>query len=165
MRTLLLSSAVTTLFLISGCTDTGKAPAAAGRLTESNGCKTFDEKTEPETVSSGADCIVYRYDGESNTLALTHANACFNCCPGKIVSEVTIENNGIIITEAETEGYCDCLCLFDTDYEITDLSPGVYHITIKGLYVRDDPLEASIDCGISQTGMYCLKRDYYPWGL
>ena len=114
--------------------------------------------------SHSQDCMEYNYDGE-NILLLKHINAGFNCCPKNIIADIKIDNYSIIIEEIEIDGECDCLCLFNLSYEIKDLEPGEYKITIIEPYVHKDEetLEFTIDLLTTPSGVFCVERDHYPW--
>ncbi len=139
-------------------------------LTSFYGCKTFNTGTRDDSIPSEMDCIRYQYDGDG-ILSLEHVNAGFNCCPADIIADITIQDNFITITEAETYddtlGGCWCLCLFDVDYEIINLPPGEYTIRVIGLYLMegDDSLVFTLDLGSTPEGIYCVERDHYPWGF
>jgi hypothetical protein len=96
---------------------------------------------------------------------LKHINAGFNCCPGDITAEIEFKGNLIIITESEQEQGCHCLCLFDLDYEVTNLSPGRYTIRVAEPYVEenDQVLEFTLELFSATSGNYCLERNNYPW--
>lgn len=114
------------------------------------------------------DCIVYEYDGWS-VLTLQHLNDLFNCCPGELLAEITVENGVISIIETESleGGGCDCVCLFDLDYEITNLPPGEYTIRIDNPYYYNEEnggiIEFTIDLTTSPSGYFCVDRPYLPW--
>ena len=145
----------------------GPAPCSppTGILVNYYGCKEFQKGTAIDSTPPDQDCIEYQYDGES-VLQLKHVNAGFNCCP-EIAANITIEDNTITIEEIEISGECYCLCLFDIDYEITNLPPGEYTIRVNGLYLEegDEPLEFTVDLASSPSGIYCVYRDHYPWGI
>jgi hypothetical protein len=133
----------------------------------SQGCKTF-QKIEGDMVPPDQDCIEYEYDGES-VLLIKHINAGFNCCPEEIKIFVNIQNSIITIEEEEyfyIHGGCDCLCLFDIDFDIAGVIPGEYTIKIQELYLPsgDEPLEFSVDLSFSTSGIFCVERTSYPWG-
>lgn len=136
----------------------------SGSLVGSSGCKTFQEVLSPDSAPADQDCVEYSYDGVG-TLLLKHWNAGFNCCP-EMATNVSIEDNVITIEEIEIAGYCDCLCLFDLDYEIVQLPPGEYTVTVIEPYVHEgqEILEFSIDLVSSPSGIHCVYRDFYPWG-
>ncbi len=110
------------------------------------------------------DCIKWGYTSDKK-LHFHHANAGFNCCP-ELDKTIEIHADTIVITEIELSGDCDCLCLFDLYYTISNLRVGVYHIKVIEPYVeeRDEPLEFTIDLRHNNDGDFCLEREYYPWG-
>jgi hypothetical protein len=139
-----------------------------GILINYDGCKEFQKGTAKDVTPPDQDCIEYQYDGE-NLLLLKHINAGFNCCPDEILADITIENNVITIEENESleSGGCYCLCLFDVDYEISNLPPGEYTIRVIEPYVPEggEILEFTVDLASSPSDSYCVYRDYYPWGI
>jgi len=144
----------------------GNLCGPGGSLVGTSSCKSF-QMSKIAAYTPNDDCIEYTYDG-LNTLRLTHVNAGFNCCPDPILAEISIEPGHITIDEDEGMelGGCDCLCLFDIEYEIVNLPPGVYTIRINGLYYNetDEPLEFTVDLAANLTGEHCVFRDHYPWG-
>jgi hypothetical protein len=162
---------VSLLVFSSGCTDdttigtrqTGGDPS--GSLVETTDCKQFPQGRLLSGVPPNQDCMEYQYDGQG-TLTLKHINAGFNCCP-IISAEITIEDDLIKIEESETliNGGCRCLCLFDLDYEITDLPPGEYTISVIEPYrdPAEEKLEFAIDLSSAASGMHCVDRMHYPW--
>lgn len=141
-------------------------PDPTGVLTQSNGCKqTQNDGGLDHVMEEGTDdCIEYSYDGKS-TLILKHINAGFNCCPGEIIAEITFNGNQITIKEDETEHACHCLCLFDLDFEVVNLEPGIYSVRVVELYAEEDDeaLEFDLNLRSAASGKFCLKRTYYPW--
>ena len=133
--------------------------SAEGRLKNITGCKSFFENN----INNSQDCIKYNYDGV--LLLLKHINAGFNCCPN-ITANFTISDNKITIEEIEISGECDCLCLFDIDYEFVNLKPGIYTITVYEPYRHEDEkiLEFTIDLNGNTSGIFCVDRYHYPWG-
>jgi hypothetical protein len=133
------------------------------------GCKQPAKVSLPDSTPPNQDCIQYQYDG-AGILLLKHVNAGFNCCPDEILGDVTITGNHITLTETESlepSGGCFCLCLFDVDYQISDLPPGEYTITVNQLYLQPgtQTLEFTVDLVSSPSGSYCVQRDDYPWGI
>lgn len=124
-------------------------------------CKDFNE-TSAETPKD-KDCLDIYY--RDNTLHVDHINAGFNCCPGKIVADVTVENNIISITESENDEGCDCLCLFDVSYSIIGLKPGDYSIKMIELYTTDEdpPLNCNFSLVEEAPERCCVDRHHYPW--
>jgi hypothetical protein len=126
-----------------GCKRGGAGGAAAPRLTQ--------------------DCIEYEYLGEG-LLLLNHVNTAFNCCP-VFEAGITVDGDAIIVSEDEISGDCDCICLFDLNYEIVNLEPGIYDVTVIQEYLdpTDEPLDFTMDLLSSPSGMHCVDRDHYPW--
>jgi hypothetical protein len=158
------------LVISAGCSDkddgvTNTTPTLpSGSLVGTVGCKTLEMDSPLDIVPVTSDCIMHRWDG-LGTLRITHVNAGFNCCPGELSATITVEDGLILIEEAESEAACRCLCLFDMEYEITDLPPGEYTIRIVGLYTdeADSDLEVTVNLYTKPSGVTCVDRDYYPW--
>jgi len=78
---------------------------------------------------------------------------------------------GNVITIQENEslesGGCDCLCLFDVNYQISNLPAGEYTIVVHELYLMegDEILQFTVDLASTPSGSYCVQRDHYPWGM
>jgi hypothetical protein len=158
------------LVIIGGCKKSTEAQLIpAGVLLESNGCKQFLSNAsgplDEYAPGQHDDCIEYQYNG-TNTLILRHISAGFNCCPGEITAEIDFNSSRITITEREQEQGCHCLCLFDLDYEVVNLAPGVYTLRIIEPYVEggDQVLELTLELLSATSGSHCLQRNYYPWG-
>lgn len=109
------------------------------------------------------DCIEYEYTVDG-VLRLDHINAGFNCCP-EIHAQIGIDNNVITIRETEISAQCLCQCLFDLDYRVTGLVPGVYTIVVIEPYLNDidQRLEFEVDLTAAPSGTYCAHREHYPW--
>ena len=135
---------------------------ADGELVDYTGCKSFAKAAPPPD----SECVEYYYDG-NGALSLKHVNTGFNCCPEEMIVFIYIEDNSITIDETEIDGICDCLCLFDMDYEIRALTPGEYRIVFVSplLEQEDEPLEITLDLSGPISGSYCVYRSHYPWGF
>jgi hypothetical protein len=157
------------VYLIAYIFSGGPAPCGgsdpSGTLTNADGCKIFPDLHPDSDSTWFRDCIEYQYDGVS-TLILKHVNAGFNCCP-EITTEISFAGDTITIEEIELSGDCDCLCLFDLDYEIIDLLPGEYTISVIEPYVlpTNDPLILAVDLSVASSGIFCVYRYHYPWGF
>jgi hypothetical protein len=138
----------------------------SGRVVGSSPCKSWAGSPERDTVPSNMDCVEFAYDGES-TLQINHINAGLNCCP-VIVADISVENSNIKVEEIDSlwMGGCECLCLFDIYYEITNLPPGTYSITFIEPYIfpDEDTLVFTADLTAVASGSHCIERFYYPWG-
>ena len=64
-------------------------------------------------------------------LYLNHQNAIFNCCPGELRADISVDGLLITVSEYDTEQQCKCICPYDLSYEIGPLSEGkTYTISI-----------------------------------
>jgi len=156
------------IYLINYLYRGGDPPGSPmGDLTGYEGCKEFLKGSSSDSIPPDQDCMEYQYDGQG-VLLLKHINTGFNCCPDELFADITIEDNVITIVEDEflEGGGCDCICLFDVDYQISNLPPGEYTIKVYGMYLLGaDILEFTVDLASSPSGTYCVDRDHYPWGI
>jgi hypothetical protein len=116
-------------------------------------------------AGSGYDCIKYAY--LNGTLYIKHINAAFNCCPGKTSADAVITDSLIIVEEKSALNDCDCMCLFDLEYNLSAVKKGKIHLFVKEPYVDDtsNKLEFQMDLNQSDTGTFCVPRNSYPWGI
>ncbi|MCU0612853.1 MAG: hypothetical protein MUE60_13830, partial [Candidatus Eisenbacteria bacterium] len=139
----------------------------SGQLTSFSGCKGWNAAPD-DSFAPTQDCLAVSYRSD-HFLELRHINAGFNCCPGEIAASVEISGNLISIVESEAEQGCRCDCLFDLDYRIQDLSPGVYRIHVAEPYARpewgDAPLDFVFDLTAPVSDTLCAERTHHPWGL
>ena len=137
-----------------------------GALVDHGACKSNEGKAAfDDDIPPTQDCLDWSYDGYG-TLTIEHINAGFNCCP-VILADIEVVGNNITITQIDSldMGGCSCLCLFDLTYEITNLDPGTYTISVFEPYLPydDSEMEVTIDLVAEPTGRYCLPRTQYPW--
>ncbi len=131
-------------------------------------CKEFlraGQMNDGYRAEQNSDCIEYHYDGQK-TLTINHINAAFNCCPGDISANVNYTGNLITIVENETQSGCYCQCLYDVQYEVSNLPPGKYRIRFIEPYAAtgDQPLDFTITLTTSsETVTKCVERSNYPW--
>jgi len=142
--------------------------SSQGYLVNFSGCKAFAHQVLGEQqllTDPSKECIQYKYNNDQ-TLDITHINAGFNCCPGEITADISINGSTITIIESEKEAGCLCNCLFDIRYQITNLSPGTYKIEIISPYQPEKGpiLEATINLSASPEDTLCVTRTTYPWG-
>ncbi len=149
----------------TGITSTGNGPA--GSLVSTTGCKTHSAILSFYAGETPQECFQYEYS--TRRLKIDHINLCLNCCPGTIEGTVTIEGDTIRIKGSEEEGSapCRCLCLYDIEYEISDLDPGTWTILFEGDYVEspNEILVATVDLAEGAGGERCVPREGYPWDL
>lgn len=66
---------------------------------------------------------------EGNTLYTVHRNATYNCCPDDIVVTLSVEGSVLALTEEEIlTNPCYCICCYDVESTVVDLSPGEYTV-------------------------------------
>lgn len=169
---------IAALTFLPGCGDSSSPlhrphdPGATLTIVDYEGCKQFDAAALAATPPD-QDCVLYEWNGDG-TLLLSHVNAGFNCCPGEIIAEIEVVladydpgPNLIRITEGETDGMCDCQCLFDVEYRIEDLPPLSYTILFVEPYVGagEEILAFEVDLGDTVSGSHCVERTRYPWDI
>ena len=123
-------------------------------------CKSFGK--DNDDVQSVSECVYFEYDGVS-LLHIIHENTVFNCCPLQFEASVELSGMEIIVTESEVliEGGCMCICLFDFDYYVQNIPPGVYTLTVNGMYLYGEPpVSFEIDLTEPGIGLGCVER---PW--
>jgi hypothetical protein len=160
------------MFLTQGCEgdrqyNPRETQAHIGALVVESGAE-YSQLSEGLWSYSDSSCLEYNYVGDS-MLCLRHVNAGFNCCP-LIDATVAVEGDEITITESESfpEGYGHLYtCLFDLDYEIHNIQPGIYTISVQELYLieSDESLQFTVDLSESKSGVFCVERGHYPWGM
>jgi len=165
--TLLAAALITAAAFFAGCGEEdgvsggSKSDINGGLVGHTGTCKDYSDSANDFPLSS--ECARFEFDGL--TLAIDHINAGFNCCPGEILSSVEISGRTILIEEDESEGLCDCLCLFDTYYEIEGLEPDVYTVIFTGPYLDDEDELLTLEADLSgpASGSGCADRSHYPW--
>lgn len=71
------------------------------------------------------------------TLEVTHFNATYNCCPDDLSVTLTVQDNTLRLTEQEVlTTPCACLCCYDVNTSIVNLSPGTY--TVEYCWIDDE---------------------------
>jgi len=146
------------------CPPEGWVPVTHG------GCKWFTVETGATGPAADQDCMLWLYDG-LGTLQIQHLNAGFNCCPSEM--DVAVEREDALIRIIESEyfdesGGCDCLCLFDLQFDIGDVAPGDYTITVEEPYRHpgDDLLQFDVTLPAGPASdSHCVARSSYPWSM
>lgn len=168
-RTVVSCVMLLALTLIPGCANNSPTNPdltdASGTLVNHGECKYMETSSTMDGTPPNLDCIYFDYDGIGR-LNLLHVNGAFNCCPEMIYAVVSIEGNSITIKEFETDGQCECVCLYDLEYLIEDLPPGPYQLTVEGCWLpgSEAPLVCQLDLAGVVSGECCIERTSYPWG-
>ena len=158
------------LSLLAGCQDGSELYKGKKLLTANFGdCKTFSRSQNNDTIGSNFDCVSYLYDASSKTLHIYRINAAFNCCISDVKVEIDVIDDKITITENERKanGGCICDCLYDIDYKLKGLEAATYKVSIIEPYLfnDDEALVFEIDLTKDIEGMFCKKRNSYPWNF
>ncbi|MBU0983946.1 MAG: hypothetical protein KKA42_08750 [candidate division Zixibacteria bacterium] len=140
-----------------------ETPPPVGTLVDRSECK-YQKAVDRESPDlNGFTCLAVAWDGVS-TLSVTHVNANLNCCP-ILEPVITVNDTLILIDEVELEGLCDCMCLFDLDYEITGLPSAVYRLLLREHYLPEGlpVLDMMLDLAAPMVDTLCLPRAHYPY--
>jgi hypothetical protein len=129
-------------------------------------CKGLKSGSGEEPVPDTLSCISYSYDSLSKTLSLTHINAGFNCCPGKLTCDIDIIGDTLVIHEYESASGCNCDCLFDLEISVERLESKRYTVKIVEPFCGDQQkLILEADLANDPSGSFCAVRKQYPWGM
>jgi len=173
---LVLSTAACFLALTTCNDDGGTKPDQSKpsvRLISRSACK--DGPIQPlysAASECSQDCLQY-WSEPDGTLHVKHINAGFNCCIDSVAISIEIKGQVALVTEGEylTGSGCHCLCLYDIEYEITNLPTTVNKIEVvepyanPGQHPEDLPLCCSFSLPLSDTLTCCVDRCHYPWGM
>jgi len=131
-------------------------------------CKSSNLKSIAGSCDYGSDssCICWNYNIQNKKLTLKHVNAGFNCCPGEIYCDIDIDNDTIFLKESEEKAQCDCDCLYDVDIIVSEIEKHKYVINLNEPYSGDqEKIVFEIDLTSNETGVFCVERKSYPWGI
>jgi len=139
--------------------------AKAGRILDHTDCK--DTEIGSKVPYSASDeCVTYNYYMNYLILQLSHRNAGFNCCPEKITASYYFSDDTIKIFEKQAKAGCRCECLYDVNYEIRNIRPGIYHLEIYGP-ITDGINKPQFSCVLNipndSDSTFCMTRGFYPW--
>jgi hypothetical protein len=138
-------------------------PLPSGSLISVEGCLETTDGIEDTDITTREECLSYNYSGADQILLLSHLHAGFNCCVSP-TGEINIEGSTIKIIESFTgEDICDCECLFNLNYKLTNVVPGVYTFSVNSVYFFPEELTFTVDLSSENEGIYCIFRDQYPW--
>jgi hypothetical protein len=135
-------------------------------VTDRSDCKNLKSRTTDDTTPDTLSCISYAYDISSKTLLITHINAGFNCCPGKLNCRADIAGDTLIIRENQAHAGCRCDCMYDLEISVERLESKRYTVKIIEPFCGDQQkliFEASLPD--DPAGSFCAIRKQYPWGM
>lgn len=160
-KTFILLAGIMTIF---ACKKTENLNNLNGKISSISDCKLEKSSQQSNIDSLNQSCVQYNYNTESRILNVKHINAIFNCCPEKINCEFSLKNDTIVITESETDGNCDCMCLYDIETEISELKAGSYIIKVAEPYLGNQtPIIFPVILTQQPSGEYCVERTNYPF--
>ena len=137
----------------------------AGRIINHTECKNTVGEIQ-ELISASNECVTYNYSMNYQVVLLTHINAGFNCCPEKISASYYFPGDTIKIMEKQAKAGCRCNCLYDINYEIRNIKPGIYHLEIYGP-ITDGINKPQFSCVLNIPNdidsTFCNFRGFYPW--
>ena len=167
-KTILTTLILAAILALAACSDDPQEPAPepgpVGSLVDASGCKNKDGHEDPPVLPNDRGFLFWSYNADTGLLRVNHVNAGLNCCP-EYTASIALAGDQLTVTETETEGLCDCLCLFDFAFEVTNLPVGVYEITVDEEYLEpeNDILAGIIDLTQAEFGTIEAARRHYPW--
>lgn len=109
--------------------------------TTDSGCHNGTRSDDPYSEDYDADA--WDIDYTDGILSVTWANFVANCCPEGFNSWFELEDgNRLIYNLTETDGMCDCLCIFDVTSTFGEIDPGHYTIIFRSYF---DVFSAEVD--------------------
>lgn len=149
-----------------GSGQTGDDPV--GVIDDYSGCKdlagTYDYLQPFSTDSS---CVVLNNFPADNLLRIYHINTAYNCCVDALDADFEFGESLITITGIEHPpgGFCDCICLYDINYSISNYDQGITTIRFVEPYrpAGQQQLEITVDLSLEGTWTFCVPREGYPW--
>ena len=152
--------------LLAGCG--GDAPPVG----TSDGAESFAVIVAPKCIepvagrtlgetSADLECLGWAYD--DGRLWLTHTNATYNCCLDSVSIRMLAGQHTITVVETEylEGGGCYCLCPYDLNYDVPDVTPGQYTLLLLSDNAHGGGLqllfEIQADLTSTPTGSYCIE--------
>jgi len=160
MKTLNLT-VIVMILLLWGCDRETLQPTI--RFDDASKCEGPELKSIQD-IATTQDCI--QYDYQDNVMTIKHVNAGFNCCPEGFNVCLTVSGDTLIISESENSSLCDCCCLFDLEYTLSDISSGTWWIKVNEPYLHgsdDEPILFTVNLKKNPSGEKCFARNSYPW--
>lgn len=166
--TILLATLFTLLFS-AGCdrdsTDIQQSTnVPTATLVQSSGCRHVVNDREARYTTT-PDCVILTYD-RHKILRLRHTNAVMNCCiSGHTVSALVSDGLIRVVEQERYDGTqpCRCLCLYDLEYEVRPIEPGIYRIVIDepNLAPGEAILEGIVDLSAPTIDTVCVEHTAY----
>ena len=140
-----------------------------GTIDDYSGCNDLTgTSTYPGPFSADSTCVAVFTMPAYNALRIFHVNTAYNYCVDALDAEFDFSEGLITITGMEHPpgGHCACVCLYDVNYSIYNLEPGVYTIRFIEPYLPPGQEQLEITIDITQEGSWrrCVPREGFPWG-
>lgn len=148
------------IFLLTGCSSddhegTTDASLFQVRNFANSGCKKVGEATTRGGYFADYPEYIEYKSMKDGVLSLSHVNAAFNCEPGELKTQATIEENVIKLLETEEHPGANCICPYDLYCEVGPLNDGNYTIIIyNGSYENGERARFSITYKNNLSGKY-----------
>lgn len=68
---------------------------------------------------------------ENYWLNIDHINAIFNCEPGEIIVEASLEGDTITINQFETQSFVNCICPYDISFTVGPIPYQTYTLVLQ----------------------------------
>lgn len=68
---------------------------------------------------------------EDGYLRITHYNSIFNCKPGRVFAELSVNSHEYIINEIELYAIAECVCPYDLSFDIGPMKEEEYTVIIR----------------------------------
>jgi len=139
-----------------------------GTIDDYSGCKDLAGTADfPGPFSADSACVVVFTMPAENAIRIFHINTAYNCCVDALDGDFEFDEGLITITGREYPpgGLCDCVCLYDVTYSVSNLEPGAYTIRFVEPYLPPDQEQLEITVDLTQEGRWtsCVPREGYPW--
>ena len=139
-----------------------------GTIDDYSGCKDLTGTADfPGPFSADSACVIVYTMPAENAIRIFHVNTAYNCCVEALDGDFEFGEGQITITGREYPpgGLCDCICLYDVTYTVSNLEPGIYTISFVEPYLPPDQEQLTITVDLTQEGCWtsCVPREGYPW--
>jgi hypothetical protein len=162
MKTKLIIIVSILSFLLDSCNrkeSDGEDPIISGNVTYFSDCKNHSSIKNNLSGLDTVMCMLWEYHSSTKMLELKHLNTYFNCAPGEISADIYEINDTIHITESEEQNPANCLCPYDINMELTDVTQKEYTVEMILPYPYawglTNPIYFEMDLITFPTGQYC----------
>lgn len=139
-RFFLISAVLMMVCFVSSCSSDsdGKSDDTPFQVktVANSGCKKTGSESRAANDGLNPEYIEYKAIG-NGYLSLNHVNTYFNCQPGELNIQATLEGNEIKILETEEQALVKCICPYDLYCEIGPLKNEKYTIVVYKKTLED----------------------------